>query len=263
MKENKKNRFTKKNIVIAIIVALIIGLILIGVLSYINYSKDNDITTPSGEAKDLNISDEIVQDLFYLTRGELASHLFAGTDYENIYYRNDVTNINDMDEVFKKMLAFVTLDKDLIKQEESKYIISANDLKNQYNEIFGNLDTYQDETFNYNCPLTIEYNSESKQYEYESACGYSLSSGYVSKLTEAKEYNDRIEIYEVVAFYLLDDNTSEVSYFNTSDYSEYLTVLESENQFNIDDYTDRLDTYKYTFMKNGNNYYFAKVEKEK
>lgn len=260
----KKNKLTKKDIGIIIIVALIIGFVFSGILSYINYSNKNkeEITEPSGKVENLEIGDEVVQNLFYLTRGDLTGSLFVGTDYENIYYRQDRIIIDEMDENFKKILSFVTLNENLIKQEQSKSIINSDDLKNQYNKIFGNLTDYKDETFNYNCPATIEYNKKSNQYEYENACGYSLSSGYVSKLTEAKKYEDRIEIYETVAFYLLDDNTNEVSYFTTSDYSEYLVVLKNEETFTIEDYVDKLDIYKYTFMRDKDTYHFTKVEKQ-
>ena len=61
---------------------------------------------------------------------------------------------------------------------------------------------------------------------------------------------------------MIDEETGDISYFNTSDYSEQLVVLENDEQFNIDDYTDKLDVYKYTFIKDGNNYYFDRVERQ-
>lgn len=263
MNMKNKSKFTPKDIVMILILALIVGLILSGILSYINYnSKKDDNTDQTGKAENLEVNDELVQNLFYLTRGELKNTLFAGTDYENIYYRSEITDIETTDENFKKILSFVSLDQSLITNDESKSIISAEALKNQYNTIFGNLDNYKDETFNYSCPVTIEYNEDEKQYEYESACGYNISSGYISKLTEAKKYDDCLEIYEKVVFYLIDEETGDISYFNTSDYSEQLVVLENDEQFNIDDYTDKLDIYKYTFIKDGNNYYFDRVERQ-
>ncbi|MBQ7137285.1 MAG: hypothetical protein IJO43_04850 [Bacilli bacterium] len=256
-----KKRNWKDTVIVALMIA-IIALILSGVISYINFSgrtddKNNEPTNKK-EYENLNVTDNLVTDLFALTRGNNTS-LFFGTQYENVYYSKDKINTNELNVEFKLMLSFVTLDRDKFSLDGETTVIEEKDLKEQYLKIFGDND-YKAQDIKYNCPSTVHYNPEKNRFEYDEYCGGPLNYGYQNKLIEARKYSDKIEIYEKVVFYLLEEDTNRITYWKNSDCSDLILEAEIDDDFDINNHLEVLKTYKYTFEKNDASYTFEKVE---
>ena len=252
---NRKNR----KIVIVILSLLIACLVLIGTYSYYNYSKDKQKNYEL-----LDVNNKEVADLFYLTRGDYRTNLFYGTEYYNIYYKEDKILTNELNENFKKLLAYYTLDKTLIEKSDTTTVFSASNLKKQYINIFGDDIKYVDDDIYCDCPLEIIYLPPYKQYVIETeAYGMMILERYDNKIIEVRKYEDKIEIYEKVVFFVLDDNTGIVSYYRDSSFKEKLMDTTGNKQFNFDDYEKQCDTYKYTFTLKNDLYYFSSVERIK
>lgn len=260
-------KINAKKIVVPGLLSLIIILIILGIISYVNYKNNNQgnkTEINEGKYQTLDGTDDLVKDLFYLTRGSNTSSLFYGTNYNNIYYIDDNLDINSLDNNFKMMLSFLTIEDNKKKNDNNgSQTIWAEYIKDRYITIFGKKDNYVDEDIYYFCPSVISYNITDKQYEIDGGCGYIATTGYTNKLLYARKYEDRIEIYETVAFYLLDIESEKISYFINGNYSDILTTLSVDEKFKIDDYLEKLHIYKYTFVKNDKNYNFSKVEKVK
>lgn len=262
MHVNKIDAVTKRRAIIFFLIFSIVGLMIYGIFSYNNFTNKSDEKNKILESyEQLSLDDKLIQELFLLT-GSSGQNLFENSKYENFYYTAEKREMKKVSNEFKLLLSYYTLDQTKFTNEDGKIVILESDLKEQYFRIFGD-DDYEPMDINYSCPALIEYNTEKNRYEYDSYCGGMKASGYNYKLIEARQYPDRIEIYEKIAFYLIDANTETVSYWKNSDYSDVITELSTIEDFYIENYLDRLHTYKYTFRKNENNYYFEKVELSK
>lgn len=254
--KNKK----KIDRVILILFVLIICLLLVGIYSYVSYINNKNL---KDGYETLDVNSQQVKKLFYLTRGNHSSRLFYGTNYYNIYYKQDVTKMSELSEDFKKLLSYYTLYSSLQDTTTNNIVFDANDLKQQYITIFGNDNNYIDEDIHCNCPANIIYLPTDKKYVIGGAYGMMILEGYNNKIMEARKYNDKIEIYEKVVFYVEDENTGNISYYKDGDFKEKITEISGNMQFKFDDYQKQYNTYKYTFMLKNNTYYFDSVERIK
>lgn len=248
---------TTKKIGIIIITVLIAILILIGIFSYIKYSKNN--VHEDNKYETIDVNDKEVTELFECTRSDNTT-LFNGTEYENLYYVNDKVIIKEQEESFKLMLSYVNLTIDNYKfQDDGTVEISGKAIKSNYEKLFGKGD-YKPSSINYSCPSVVQYDKSKDIYYYSEACGMETLNGYINKLIEARKYKDKIEIYEKVAFYFVDSENNQIIYTKNSNYSDYLTSTSYDGEFDINNYLDNLKTYKYTFVYKDGNYYFDSVQ---
>lgn len=244
-----------------ILIILISLLIVVGIISYNKYNNNNnkdDNKNQKDNYEVLDINDSLTKNLFSLTRSK-GNSLFLNTEYENIYYNKIGVDIKNVDINFKLLLSYENLDASKFKINGEKTIIDEEDLKEQYNKIFGD-NSYTSSDILYSCPSIIEYNKDKKQYEYSSACGRAYNKGYKNKLIESRKYKDRIEIFEKAVFYIISPDLNRITYLKNGDYTDEIVALYLDEEFKIDDYLVQLNTYKYTFRYNEGNYYFEKVE---
>ena len=254
-------KIKNKNILIIVLSLALFCLISVGIYSYVNYVRNN-----KDGYETLNVNSEQVKDLIYLTRGNHNSTLFFGTKYYNMYYSEDVIKTSELNEDFKKLLSYYTLDASLLDYSTNNTVFNADDLKVQYINIFGNDKDYIDEDIYCNCPSKIIYLPSSKEYVIGGAYGMQILEGYNSKITEARKYKAKIEIYEKVVFYEEDEDAGKVNYYRDykdGKFSTKITEISSDKQFNFDDYSKQYNTYKYTFILQNDSYYFDSVERMK
>ena len=252
----------KRRIVIFLLVVAILVLSLLGVASYKSYIKEKINKQKETEKyQKLNLDDELVIKLFNMT-GSNSNQLFANTMYENLYYAKNKVEIKNMPMDFKLLLSYYNIDFNNVELQTNFTSIKEEYIIEQYNKIFGD-DNYKPGAIFAGCPSQIKYNTYKKQYEYDEYCGGMQYSGNEHKLIEARKYSDRIEIYNKVVFYLVDENEETVSYWKNSDYSESVITLSYDEKFNIDEHLHDLNIYKYTFKLKGEQYFFEKVEKLK
>lgn len=249
-----------RNTVIVVLLIVIICLLSIGVYSYFGYIKNKN---GNNRYENLDVTSKEVTDLFFLTRGNNDSTLFYGTDYYNLYYQEDLIKTNVLNEDFKKLLAYYTLDQSLQDNSSNAIVFKAEDLKKQYITIFGETVNYTNEDIYCNCPSKIIYISVSDNYVLDGAYGMLILEGYDNKIIEARKYKEKIEIYEKVVFYVEDENTGVLSYYKDSSFKEKITEISGNEQFKFEDYEKQYNTYKYTFVLKNDLYYFDSVERIK
>lgn len=253
------------------IIGLLIIVIGIGVASYENFIKeknqtsDEPIAPVTKDYEELDVNDSVVQELFLLTRVSTESEdvLFANSEYENFYYRQDNVIFDGANNQFKLYLAFLKANtSDCIMIDDITCAISSKVIEEEYYNIFGKTDDYINQDIPSICPNSITYDNETDEYSFDLACGSEITSGYINKLIEARKYSDRIEIYEKVVFFYDDSGTGNRLYFLKPGYKETLKV-DNNKKFEIDDYLSKLYTYKYTFIRQETQYTFSGVSLEK
>lgn len=259
MKLFQKQTFAKKIIVIAFLLIIFV-LIVIGVFSYLKYvdSKKKDIEKEEGY-QILDVNDPIVTSLMSKT-GKTENGVFIGSEYENIYYRDEKIEIKDLDLNLKLWIAYFNLDEEQFVTEENSITVSETALKNKYIEIFGSAKDYKSQDIIYFCPAIIEYDTSSHLYKSSSACGTEQLSGYNTKIIEVRKYKTKIEILEKLSFYLMDKYNNNITYWKNSNYTDIILESNVLDEFVIDNYIEQLHTYKFTFTLTDDHYVFTSVE---
>lgn len=255
MKKIKNN-----DLVVIVLSILIVVLVFLGIYSYVNYVKNKN---DGGTYQKLDVNSDQIKQLVFLTRGNHNRTLFYGTDYYNIYYKEDFIKTSDLNEDFKKLLSYYTLERSLFDYSNNNTVFKADDLKRQYASIFGDTANYKNEDIYCNCPSKIVYLPADGTYVLEGAFGSIIMEGYISRLIDAKKYDNRIEIYEKVVFYVEDENTGNISYYKDSSFREKIIETSENKQFKFEEYQKQYNTYKYTFMLENGVYYFESVERIK
>lgn len=259
---SKNFKIFKKNIFI---------LILIGIIVYFGYClwdakyfwfmKDKEVVIKEEKTEEVEEVEEIVKDKnWYITNyGYLLDYMKLDLPYENsnIYYLyNGNYNQSNIKDTIKLNLAYKFIDNK--NETDYNYTIYEDDMKNAYIKLFGNLDNYNPTSFNVGCMQFYYNNIEGVYSSYKFDCESNNSLKIKEEIKDMYEENDQIIIETVMGVY--DINNKYL--FNYSNL--YLSIV---NDFNDDmsvlNYEDKLNTYKYTFNKNGENYYFESIEKIK
>ena len=256
------NKIKFNKLMIKILSVLIVCLIVAGMWSYISYNNEKPV---SKEYEELAVDSEVVQKLYSKTRVTRMERLFYGTEYYNIYYKNEVFDVTKSSEQFKKYLSYMVLDNEKISYDSEEVTFKASDLKQQYIDIFGNTEKYIDEDIVTEGIINISYNSNNDYYIVEGGSGSELFDGYKYRLIEARKYKDKIEIYEQVVFYNIDSDYESITYYTDLKYNDVLDTMTGNIDVELDfnQYNEKLNKYKYTFTKQNDDYYFTYVEKVK
>lgn len=274
----------KDNKYVGIVIGLFaVILVLTGYIIYdkVNY-KDNNYKEESlnnqenpeqskptpDEIKTLLVTDKEAVDLY-----ESVSWDPCSNQYE-YYYKQDKILAKDMPKYLRQALAFVNTKDSHFTGDAGTIGATVEDAEKEYKKLFG-----KDEK------LVFEYfDNQSEMYEktsisyfdmengkYAIAVGASTCPSFAEKEIVAIEKNitkNEIYVYEKVVFWKYTDGYSyEIGnvYSDTNRTKLIASNLEYDyNDSKIDEYADKLDTYKYTFKQDSvGNYNFISVEKVK
>lgn len=245
--------------------------------------KDNNVDESKKEDTKLNeteleVTDEdkvLAQELFDKFK-VLKNDGTGGIDV--VLYEKDITLSTDLgnDAILKlAMYQYTTKEKpfsnfDKSYRGEESMTISSNKLKKYVTDIFGKNFIYKNADIPGYCFSGVYglYDSNNDVYVFsrlENGCGGSGVPGIPNKIIEVKKYNDRMEIIEKIGYIesrQLDKCLAPVLYNHPIE--KVLIELAScdnreEDIFNNN--LDKLPSYKYTFKKDGTNYYFEKIER--
>lgn len=275
----------KKNKGLICLVVILIVLVL-GLSGYIVFDKvfssekqDKDTTNKKTESainkeaepETLSIEDEIVEKLME------APHYFIGDDYLDTYYDGvlydqdyNVENIPDKIKILMGITASgikIVDNKDI--QANQKIVLKASKVREQVESIFGKNVKYTDQDVdNYGINKGIfKYDQKNDEYYYIVTTGsIFFTPKYKTLIVDAKKYDDRIEITEKVARLEYDVQPSgdyKINILKKKNDTDLIDTIKEEDNFSFDNYKNKLNSYKYTFNKDGNNYYFYSVELEK
>ena len=163
-------------------------------------------------------------------------------------YLNDYeeSNINDS---IKLTMAFNYINKDTFTVDE---------MHEAYIKLFNTDSNFKNVSFDYECKK-FKYDSNANTYTLvNNECIVISSKQVFERIINMSEKNNKVIITTVVGVY---DNSNN-SLYNYKNIYEPIAVNLNSN-FNITDYQNKLNTYKYTFIKSNNsdNYYFDSIKK--
>lgn len=264
---HKNVKLFKKNIFILILLAIVIyfGYCLWDV-RYFDFMKDKNSTVTTVKNSNKSESEEpeeevIVKDkTWYIENyGYLLDNTKLDLSYDNsnIYYLYTGTyNVSSIKDTVKLNLAYKFVENK--NETDYSYTISEEDMKNAYFKVFGTTDNYNPTSFTVGC-IQFYYNNYDKTYSaYKFTCDTTNPLHIKEEIKDMYEENDKIIIETVMGVY----NESNKYLFNYANlYSS--VVSDFDDTKSVLDYESSLNTYKYTFNKINDEYYFESIEKTK
>lgn len=156
---------------------------------------------------------------------------------------NGTHSIKNIDDSIKLTMAYNAIDSDSFTSEQ---------IKNAYIELFGSDKYYKDTSFDYEC----------KHFKYQDGaynmtndeCSNISSKEILENIIKTDKKNSKLIITTVMGIYDK-ENRSLYNYKNLYD----PVAVDLNSNFNILDYQNKLNTYKYTFIKNGDKYIFDNI----
>ena len=286
----------KRRILKAILALLIAGVLFTGVY-YVNeedglnkfksVEKNNKEITQNTDSKELDVNSEEVKELFnvynkFNNHMSLSFKYISGFTY---FYNQDKVHMNDIDESLKFAIVYDEyFNKKYDGQEhvDAETIVHMKDLNKISNKLFStSLDIKKvidkDNYINVFVCRQLKYNEKEQSIIItQDGCGDCAAAEFNTKIISAVKSKDKIEIINKVIFLYYSCDPVEFKIFKaaTNNYNnKYGFVEEIEDLTNknilikdvkIDDYLDKLDSFKWTFVKNNEgNYIFESVEKIK
>ena len=245
-------------------------LILLGIIVYFGYClwdckyfwflKEKNSEVIETVKKDEDKKEEIIKDkAWYITNyGYLLDNMKLDLSYDNpnIYYlytnNYDKSTIKD---TIKLNLAYKFIENK--NETDYSYTVSEEDMKNAYIKLFGSLDNYNPTSFTVGC-MQFYYNNYEKIFTaYKFNCDSTNPLHIKEEIKDMYEDNGKIVIETVMGVY------SDYKYlFNYSNLYASIAIDFDESK-SVLNYEENLNTYKYTFNKNDNGYYFESIEKTK
>lgn len=246
----------KRNMII-LIVAFCILAIVVGSLVIINKEKRKEKSEESTNSLESNQVDKSI--INYLKLSSLPEEYFG------YFYQEDKYNNSSIDNNIK---IYMAIRKVLSNQKDINYSkkieIKEADVTDALKELFGSDVTYKHESLEGNtCSYTnFKYNKSKKMYIQEpDGCFESNTDTILSEIIDKKTTDKKIEIYEKIGYVEISYNTQN----KKISYNIYKDIAKKNKIATIDEYSissvkDSLSTYKYTFIKENNNYYLNSVE---
>lgn len=254
------------------------------------------------QSQTLSVDNDLVKELFYRMNQftELGDIAADGFDYDFFYLKErTVDDINDSlmfaityCALYEKTVESLTTDEDF-----NNFRFSLADINKKSLEIFGKdidvdkiieYNSINDPDLGYYPGYQANVDIRGKRFKYDrdkqefSLTRYGLGGPdlveYDTKIISAQKYRDKIEIVSKVMFELwiadVEENVAKL-YRETTDnertinnriikFDKEIADVSSQKyeDVKIDDYLDKLDSFKWTFTLNDNgNYIFNKVEK--
>ena len=280
----------KKSNKILMILGIIICLAIIGICIYFvfdvttndknesNNDVNEQIKEPNIDTKEqeLEVTEEdkvLAQEL--IDKFEILNSGINGID--PVLYEKNITLSTDLNNDIILVLALYQYKKkenpfsNLDWGGKGSVTVSSTKIKNYVNDIFGENFTYRNDDIPAWCfnGVNGSYDNNNDVYVFsrpENGCGGAGIPFIINKIQNVKKYNDRIEITEKIGYieyYAASSCLSTILYNHPTE--KVLIEKASCDDTDIDvlfnNNLDKLTSYKWTFKKNENNYYFYSIER--
>ncbi len=257
----------KYNIIVIVIISVLVALsIACGVYYFVlkenmNKQKEPNNNLPNQEeVSNSNVNNE----------GMILYNKFQDARIvQELFYEKEKTTVNDLTNTQKLSFAYYYLENNkkqtILSQEYStqEYITEEQYLMDSYYELFGTATNYNFEPFGV-CPK-ISKSDDTSKIIISYTCGIDpfYKSEQFKKVTKIEGTNDKIYVYELVGF------LEAIDYDDASNGKKLYSDIKRTNlvasgidvdNYDLTDYQEQLPTYKYTFQKEDNNYYFNSIE---
>ena len=269
-------------------VIIVLSLLVVGLGGYIVYDKClNKTESTKTEVKKDNVVSLYVDNAtvknVYSNFDIMTLKGFVDDDYFGYFFKKDKTLVSDIPNSYKALIAIMSMydDKNYVKEydipnEVGGMEVKASDVENKVKEIFGNVSFKNETTPAYACwgASKFTYNEADGYYRSTEGCGLECNENEMvtTTIVKAETVNDKtLNIYVKPEFKIEENACGDDSFV----YQNYLKKVYSDiNMTNLvaslkyteqydKSYTNKLDTYKFSFEKDGSNYYFKSVEKVK
>lgn len=208
--------------------------------------EDNPIPDNNEPAKPV-IKDEHDTEYYLKNYGYLLDNININDESIFKLYQGKINLENIPNELVLK-IAYKNLSKETINTDNNMITFNSEALLNSATKVFGSNIYLKHELFNYNSTKFMYYNDT-----YIGLKEPENKIGFISKVSEAKEENNKLTFKVVVA--KLTEENQLINNLNE-------LVIENYQNENILDYQDKLSTFEVTFTYNieSNNYSFTSIE---
>ena len=251
--KTKKNNTSKIVILVGGIFLIFIFGTYIGYLMFKSIYNNNQPQQVIEKKEEISINDPLVLKLMKIPEYTIQKRYNTGL-YQGYFYNGNYYDINSITDDVKVFIAIQNI-KDNSWNDLANVILSKEKIDESMKQVFGPNVKYTPVSTNDDPCIYGNFTYDGNTFSYsKSYCENELSSYYDKKIISAYKYSDRIEITEKVIYYEDNDNIKIVK--NTNGYE-----IAKDNNPNIDNYLDKLESFKFTFTKIDNDYYLSKVEK--
>ena len=240
----KRGKIFRRDIIIIILLAIIIYLVYFMYNhNYINFSINSNMNnvTLTNDKKVVKTNN----DYSYLLDNVNVKLPFENSNSLYLYLKDySESNIN---EYIKLTMAYNYIEKDEF---------SVDELHDAYIKLFNTDKNFKNTSFDYECKK-FKYDDTNNTYAMVSnECINTSSKEILERIINTSAKKDKVIITTVVGVYDKSNNTL-YNYKNIYD----PIAVDLNSNFNIKDYQNKLNIYRYTFIKNNDNYYFDNIKK--
>ena len=240
----KRGKIFRRDIIIIILLAIIAYLVYFMYNhNYVSFSINSNMNnvTFTNDKKVVNTNN----DYSYLLDNVNVKLPFENSNSLYLYLKDyNESNINDS---IKLTMAYNYLNKDDFSVDEAH---------DAYVRLFNTDKNFKNISFDYECKK-FKYDDVTNTYTLVSnECINTSSKEVLERIINTSVKNNKVIITTVVGVY---DNSNNSLYNYKNIYDPIAVDL--NNNFNITDYQNKLNTYKYTFVKVDDNYYFDNIKK--
>jgi len=240
----KRGKIFRRDIIIVVLLLVIAYLVYYMYNhNYVNFSINTNMNNV-----ELTNDKKIVKskdDYSYLLDSVNVKLPFENNNSLYLYLKDyNESNINDS---IKLTIAYNYLNKDEF---------SADEIYDAYIKLFNTDKNFKNTSFDYECKK-FKYDDATNTYILvNNECISTSSKEIIERIINTSVKNDKVIITTVVGVY----DSSNKSLYNYKNIYDPIAV-DLNNNFNITDYQNKLSTYKYTFVKDNDNYYFDSIKK--
>lgn len=274
----KNNKIILLAIILFIILVLVLGLLVISTKKEDN-NKENITTKKIITTKKLGVNDPTAVNLFNdynFMYDYLDMVKYDGNSYFDYFYKNDLVNSDNILESVKFMLAFNKIYGNLLDGLET-----IKDGKQRVDEeaivMFNSpIDYTKIDSKRYSGKMligavrgySVMYDETNNLYIELAGLGGAVSYDYHTKIINVYKKDNSLIIENKVMFtYKVADEPLKVfknandidAYYNKNDESNIIDEIVYNKEANIDSYINKLDTFRWTFTKNGSYYKLDEV----
>lgn len=240
----KRGKIFRRDIIIIVLLAIIVFLLYFMYNhNYVSFSMNSNMNNVSLTNDKKIVKNE--DDYSYLLDYINVKLPFDNTNSLYLYLKNyNESNINDS---IKLTMAYNYINKDEF---------SVDDIKYAYVKLFNTDKNFKNASFDYECKK-FKYDDINNTYTLvNNECINTSSKEILERIINTSKKNNKVVITTVVGVYDISNN----SLYNYKNAYDPVAVNLNSN-FNIKDYQNKLSTYKYTFIKNSDGYYFDSINK--
>ena len=249
-KNSKRNIRGKRGKIFRRDIIIIILLLIIGYLMYFMYNHNYISFSINSNMNNVSLLNDkkIVKsddDYSYLLDSVNVKLPFENSNSLYLYLDNyNESNINDS---IKLTMAYNYINSDSF---------SVDDIKNAYTKLFNTDKNFKNVSFDYECKK-FKYDESSNSYSLvNNECINPSSKEILESIINTTKKENKVIITTVVGVFDKNNN----SLYNYKNIYEPIAV-NLNNNFSIKNYQNKLNTYKYTFIKNNDSYYFDSIHK--